>query len=82
MKFGRNPIKNDEVRVTTTAGGQTDRQTDGQAENNKAPPTRWRGPKNKRHEQTRFTFNMVTISAPFAIGHAYFTLHVSCKTRK
>ena len=33
MKFGRNLIKNDKVRVTT------DRQTDGQAKNNRAPPT-------------------------------------------
>ena len=33
MKFGRNPIKNDSVRVTT------DGQTGGQAENNRAPPT-------------------------------------------
>ena len=33
IKFGRNRIKNDGVRVTT------DRQTDGQAENNRAPPT-------------------------------------------
>ena len=73
MKFGRNPIKNDIVRVTTTADGQTD----GQAKNNRTPPTRWRSPKNKRHDQTRFTLNMVTISAPFTIGHAYFTLHVS-----
>ena len=36
MKFGRNPIKNDLVRVTTTAYRQMDRQTDGQAENNRA----------------------------------------------
>ena len=33
MKFEGNPIKNDLVRVTT------DRQMDGQAENNRAPPT-------------------------------------------
>ena len=43
MKFKINPIKNDYVRVTTTADGQTDEQTDGQtdgqAENNRAPPT-------------------------------------------
>ena len=31
MKFGRNQIKNEKVRVTTTM--------DGQAENNRAPPT-------------------------------------------
>ena len=41
MKFGRNLIKNDLVRVTTTEDGQTDRrkdiQTDGQAENKRAP---------------------------------------------
>ena len=31
MKFGKSPIKNDLVRVTTA----TDRQTDGQAQNNR-----------------------------------------------
>ena len=42
MKFGRNPIKNDYVRVTTTESGQTDRQ----AENNIAPPAHQLVPNN------------------------------------
>ena len=33
MKFERNPINNDQVRMTTPVDGQTD----GQAENNRAP---------------------------------------------
>ena len=49
MIFGRNLIENELVRVTTPAGRwmdrQMDRQMDGQAKNNRAPPTRWRGPK-------------------------------------
>ena len=40
MMFGRNPIEND--RWTD---GQMDRQMDGQAKNNRALSTRWRGPK-------------------------------------
>ena len=46
MKFGRNPIKDDLVRVTTyrRTDGRTDRQTDGQAENNRAAPTFLGGP--------------------------------------
>ena len=39
MKFGRNQIKNDYVRVTKTADGQTDGWTDRQTKNNRAPPT-------------------------------------------
>ena len=51
MIFGRNQVKNYKVRVTTPAKGRTDgwtdrlTQIDGQAKNNRAPPTCWRGPK-------------------------------------
>ena len=39
MTFGRNLIKTDYIRLTTTMDAQMDGRIDRQAENNRAPPT-------------------------------------------